>query len=102
MLAAYTASKHAVVGLMRSAALEGAVDHIRVNSVHPAQTRTRMMESIDRYMHGIGRSTDPKLRIPLGRYAEPLEVAEMMLFLASDESRFCTGSIYTVDGGSMS
>lgn len=102
MLAAYSASKHAVVGLMRSAALEGAAHQIRVNSVHPAQTRTRMMESIDRSMRDAGRTADLRLRIPLGRYAEPLEVAEMMLFLASEESRFCTGSIYTVDGGSMS
>jgi NAD(P)-dependent dehydrogenase (short-subunit alcohol dehydrogenase family) len=87
---------------MRSAALEGAADHIRVNTVHPAQTRTRMMEAIDQAMQAAGRTADPTARIPMRRYADPLEVAEMMLFLASDESRFCTGSTYLVDGGSMS
>ncbi|MEX0409552.1 SDR family oxidoreductase [Aquibium sp. LZ166] len=101
-LAAYSASKHAVLGLMRSAALEGAKDRIRVNSINPAQTRTRMMAAIDAHLDAAGRTADPAAKIPLGRYAEPSEVASMMLFLASDESSFCTGSVYPVDGGSMS
>jgi NAD(P)-dependent dehydrogenase (short-subunit alcohol dehydrogenase family) len=101
-LAAYSASKHAVLGLMRSAALEGAKDKIRVNSINPAQTRTRMMEAIDAHLNAAGRTGDPAARIPLGRYAEPSEVASLMLFLASDESSYCTGAVYPVDGGSMS
>ena len=101
-LAAYSASKHAVLGLMKSAALEGAKDRIRVNAINPAQTRTRMMEAIDAHLNAAGRTGDPAARIPLGRYAEPLEVASMMLFLASDESSYCTGAAYQVDGGSMS
>ena len=101
MMAAYSASKHAVVGLMRSAAIEGAPDGIRVNSINPAQTRTRMMASIDEAMVAAGRVGGSAARIPLGRYAEPGEIVEMMLFLSSDESRFCTGSTYMVDGGTM-
>ncbi len=98
-LAAYSASKHAVIGLMRSAALDGAADRIRVNTINPAQTRTRMMESIDRYMDAAGRTGDPAARIPLGRYADPSEIVSMMLFLASDDSSFCTGASYMADGG---
>lgn len=102
MLAAYGASKAAVMGLMKSAAIEAAADNIRINSVNPAQTRTRMMRTIDETLNAAGRTGDPAARIPLGRYADPSEVVAMMLFLASDESRFCTGASYLVDGGSMS
>lgn len=101
-LAAYSASKHAVLGLMRSAALEGAPDGIRVNAINPAQTLTRMMEAIDEYLDNEGREVDRTGRIPLGRYADPSEIAALMLFLASDESRFCTGATYLVDGGTTS
>lgn len=101
MLAAYATSKAAVIGLMKSAALEGVADKIRVNAVNPAQTRTRMMQSIDSSLDAAGRTTDPTARIPMARYAEPAEIVAMMLFLASDESTFCTGATYIVDGGSM-
>ncbi|RDV02029.1 SDR family NAD(P)-dependent oxidoreductase [Undibacter mobilis] len=101
MLAAYSASKHAVVGLMHSAALEGAADNVRVNTVNPAQTRTRMMAAIDEAMVAAGRPGGSTARIPLARYAEPADVVDMMLFLASEDSRFCTGATYLVDGGSM-
>lgn len=60
------------------------------------------MESIDEYLDNEGREVDRTFRIPLGRYADPSEVASLMLFLVSDESRFCTGSTYLVDGGTMS
>ena len=102
MLAAYSASKHAVVGLMKSAALEGAEGHVRVNAISPAQTRTRMIEAIDENMKAAGRTGLPAAGIPIGRYAEPSEVASLMIFLASDESRYCTGGTYLVDGGTMS
>ena len=103
-IAPYGASKHAVVGLVKSAAVEGAPDRIRVNSVNPGPVDTRMIASIVQ-----GRSpADPEAgrragiaRIPAGRYGEPGEVAALMLFLASDEASFCTGTVYAVDGGSM-
>ena len=103
-LGAYATSKHAVIGMMRTAALEGAADRIRVNTVNPAPIDTRMMTAID-----AGRSPNnpqgaqdaARNAIPLKRYGDPKEVAALMLFLASDEAGFCTGGTYTVDGGLM-
>jgi NAD(P)-dependent dehydrogenase (short-subunit alcohol dehydrogenase family) len=105
---AYTASKHAVIGLMRAAAQECAPLGIRVNTVNPAPIETRMMRSIEQMLaaSGTGAPRTPAevkaagaQRIPLKRYGEPEEVARLMLFLASDESSFCTGGVYMVDGG---
>jgi NAD(P)-dependent dehydrogenase (short-subunit alcohol dehydrogenase family) len=93
---------------MRSAALECAPLGIRVNTVNPAPIDTRMMESLNamRADSPLSPLTTPAQarelsasRIPLQRYGEPVEVARMMLFLASDESSFCTGGVYMVDGG---
>ncbi len=101
-LSAYTTSKHAVIGMMRAAAMEGAPSDIRVNTVNPAATDTRMITSIEEKMgFAVG---DPSNRpmaagTPLKRYGEPEEVARLMLFLASDDSSFCTGGVYMVDGG---
>ncbi len=104
----YNTSKHAVIGMMRTAALECAADGIRVNTVNPAPIETRMMRSIEemRTSREGGDTTVDQIkeanatRIPLKRYGEPEEVARMMLFLASDESSFSTGGVYMVDGGS--
>jgi NAD(P)-dependent dehydrogenase (short-subunit alcohol dehydrogenase family) len=105
---AYTTSKHAVIGLMRSAALEGAPHKIRVNTVNPAPIETRMMRSLEQQRADFLDHPDATpesmkeqgaARIPLKRYGEPEEVARLMLFLAGDESSFCTGGVYTVDGG---
>ena len=98
--AGYT-SKHAVIGLMKSAAREFAAEGIRVNTVNPSPVQTRMMRSIEA---GI-RPEDPQgaqesmaTNIPMQRYAEPEDIANIMLFLASDESHFVTGSTYFADG----
>ncbi len=105
---AYITSKHAVIGMMRSAAMECAPYKIRVNTVNPAPIETRMMRSLEEMLAepiGGGSETIALIKermaagIPLGRYGEPEEVARMMLFLASDESSFCTGGVYMVDGG---
>jgi len=99
-LSAYTASKHAVIGLMRSAALEGAAQKIRVNTVNPSPIDTPMIASLEQKRGLAGRNDQPMARgTPLGRYGTPEEVARLMLFLASDESSFCTGGVYMVDGG---
>ena len=107
-MSAYTTSKHAVIGLMRTAVLECAADGIRVNTVNPASTEARMMRSIEE-MRTTRLGADATVedvkashaaRIPLRRYGDPEEVARLMLFLASDESRYCTGGVYMVDGGS--
>jgi NAD(P)-dependent dehydrogenase (short-subunit alcohol dehydrogenase family) len=93
---------------MRVAALEGAPWGIRVNTVNPAPIETRMMRSLEemRTSQATGATTVEQVkevyatRIPLRRYGNPEEVARLMLFLASDESSYCTGGVYMVDGGS--
>jgi NAD(P)-dependent dehydrogenase (short-subunit alcohol dehydrogenase family) len=101
-ISAYVTSKHAVIGLMRTAAMEGAAHNIRVNTVNPAPIDTRMMRSLEEGF-APGAATHAKERIattvPLRRYGTPEEVANVMLFLASEESRYCTGGVYMVDGG---
>jgi len=98
-LLAYNASKGGVRLLTKSAALHCAREgyDIRVNSVHPGYVNTPLVENLEK--------TDPKVKDhlislhPMGRLAEPVEVANMALFLASDESSFSTGSEFVVDGG---
>lgn len=98
----YSAAKHAVVGLTKTAALEVAKDSVRVNSIHPAPLASNMMETIEQ---SINRDDPARVRqtitsrIPLGRYGQPEEVAKLVIFLASDDSRFITGSQYRIDGG---
>ena len=99
-LSAYTASKHAVIGLMRAAALEGADKKIRVNTVNPSPIDTPMITALEQKRGMGGRNDQPfATGTPLARYGKPEEVARMMLFLASDDSSFCTGGVYMVDGG---
>ncbi|RCG32881.1 SDR family NAD(P)-dependent oxidoreductase [Sphaerisporangium album] len=87
----YVATKWGVRGLTKSAALELGVHGIRVNAVHPGQTRTPMTE-------GVVFDTSA---IALGRVGEPEDIARAVLFLASDESSFITGSDLVVDGGQI-
>ncbi len=101
-MSAYITSKHAVIGLMRTAALEGAEMNIRVNTVNPAPIDTRMMTSIEeqRGLPAGDRSNRPMAKaLPLQRYGEPEEVARLMLFLGGEDGSFCTGGVYMVDGG---
>ncbi len=94
--AGYNASKGAVRIFTKAAAVQYAADNIRVNSVHPGPIATPMTAA---------RRADPEIagltreRVPLGRYGEPEEVAYGVLFLASDESSFMTGSELVIDGG---
>ncbi|HNP56266.1 MAG TPA: glucose 1-dehydrogenase [Gordonia sp. (in: high G+C Gram-positive bacteria)] len=85
----YVASKWAVRGLAKSAALELGPHNIRVNSIHPGLIRTPMTENIP----------DDMLKIPLGRAAQPDEVSTFVVFLISDESSYSTGSEFIMDGG---
>ena len=101
-VAPYITSKHAVVGLTRAAAIEAAGHNVRVNSVHPSPVNTRMMRSLEEgFNPGHGEEVKQQLAdtIPLGRYGESLDIANLVLFLASDESAFITGAQYPVDGG---
>ena len=103
-VAPYVTSKHAVIGMMKSAALEFAGQNIRVNTVNPSPVDTRMMRSLEEGM-APGSAAEAKARmeanIPLGRYAEPEDIANVMLFLVSDDAKFISGSVYLADGGSM-
>jgi NAD(P)-dependent dehydrogenase (short-subunit alcohol dehydrogenase family) len=94
---AYYASKHAIMGLTKQAAMEGATRNIRVNAVLPGMTLTELIEK--------GFAGDPEKqlllfsRIPLARAAQPEEIASAVLWLASDESSYATGIGLPVDGG---
>ena len=104
-VSAYVTSKHAVIGMMRTAALECASMHIRVNTVNPSPLEGRMMRSLEEgFAPGDGEVVHDRLKesIPLGRYGEPEDIARLMLFLASDDASFITGSVYMADGGSTS
>lgn len=94
--AAYTASKHGVVGLTKQMALELGENNIRVNAVAPGVVRTPMTE---RYFQDEAYAQAIRNIHALGRWAEPHEIALAILFLAAEENGFMTGSILTVDGG---
>ena len=92
----YQASKGAVRILTKSVAIQYASDNIRCNSIHPAPIETDMTADI---RDDADSFQDMLRRIPMGRYGKPEEVAYAVLYLASDESSFVTGSEVVVDGG---
>lgn len=96
-LSAYSASKHAVIGLTKSAALEVARSGIRVNAVCPGSVRTPMLRGFaggdEELLEKMGR------RAPMGRLGEPIEIAEAIVWLLSDASGFVTGNALSPDGG---
>jgi NAD(P)-dependent dehydrogenase (short-subunit alcohol dehydrogenase family) len=101
-IAAYATSKHAVVGLMRTAAKEVAPRGIRVNTLHPGPTDNTFQHAIE--VEAIGApeaqaSAAFEAMIPLSRHASADEIAAAVVFLASDESAFMTGHTLAVDGG---
>jgi len=99
-VAAYTTGKHALIGLTRSMALDFAGDGVRVNAVAPGSVDTPMLR------WAIGQDPKPEVLMkavhrmhPLGRIAEPREIAEAVAFLASSRASFVTGATLVVDGG---
>ncbi|MEY2472529.1 MAG: hypothetical protein QOK28_1858 [Actinomycetota bacterium] len=96
-LSAYVASKHGVIGLTKSAALEYARANIRINAVCPGTVRTPMLEGFmggnDDALKAMGKM------MPIGRLATPEEIAAAVVWLCSDESRYVTGVALPVDGG---
>ena len=97
--AAYTASKHGVIGLTKTAALDYAPKKIRVNAVCPAYTRTPMVERMVKEFPEL----EQKLieRVPLGRLGVPEEIAQAVVYLFSDAADFITGHSLVLDGGIM-
>lgn len=99
----YVASKHGVTGLTKTAALEVAKTGVRVNSIHPSPVNTLMMRRLENIL-GEGDPDAIKKDFesvnPMGRYSEATEIANVVVFLASDEASFITGSQVRIDGGS--
>ncbi|WP_283646653.1 SDR family NAD(P)-dependent oxidoreductase [Marinovum algicola] len=89
---AYCATKWAVRGMSKAAAVELGPSNVRVNSVHPGFIDTPMLDG-----HGVPRE-ELIARVPMGRTAEVIEVARVVLFLASDDSSYCSGHEFVVDG----
>lgn len=96
-LPAYTSTKHAIIGLTKTAALQYVTQNIRVNAVCPGVTRTPMVEQV------MGSSEAVRQRLmnyaPIGRIAEPEEIAEAVIWLCSRKASFVTGTSLVVDGG---
>jgi NAD(P)-dependent dehydrogenase (short-subunit alcohol dehydrogenase family) len=98
----YITSKHAVCGLVKTAALELGETGIRVNAIAPGPIENRMMRSLESQLSpgdSKGMYETVKALVPMKRYGTNEEVARMAVFLASDESSFCTGAIHLIDGG---
>ena len=97
---AYTVSKHGLIGLTRSMAMDFAKNGIRVNAVCPGTVNTPMLEwaaSLDPNPQAVYDACNAMH--PIGRIAEPCEIAEVAVFLAHESSSFVTGAVWTVDGG---
>lgn len=101
-MGAYVASKHAVIGLTKTAAIEVAAHGVRVNAVCPGPVATRMMQSLEEQLNPDQprRTHDAFVAArPMARYASPEEIAEVVAFLCDPRSSYVTGAAWTVDGG---
>lgn len=94
---AYFTSKWAVRGMTKAAAVENGRRNVRVNSIHPGLIDTPMLN--DAVLEGQDNSAIVRNNVPMGRTAQPEEVAQLALFLASEDSSYCTGCEFVVDGG---
>jgi NAD(P)-dependent dehydrogenase (short-subunit alcohol dehydrogenase family) len=101
-MAAYTASKHAVFGLVKTAAIELGPSNIRVNAVAPGPIDNRMMQSLGDQLGGgdpTGFRSFVEGRVPMARYGTNEEIAQIIAFLSSDAASYCSGGLYLADGG---
>jgi NAD(P)-dependent dehydrogenase (short-subunit alcohol dehydrogenase family) len=101
-ISAYVASKHAVIGLTKTAAGEVARDGVRVNAICPGPIDTRMIHSLEAQINPADPASVGKryqATLPLGRYGTPEEIANIVLFLCSDLASNITGAQYVIDGG---
>jgi NAD(P)-dependent dehydrogenase (short-subunit alcohol dehydrogenase family) len=101
-LSAYVTSKHAIVGLAKTAALELAAQHVRVNTIHPGPIDNRMMRGIEGQLapgHGEEVKRGFEAQVPMARYGTNQEIANLALFLASADAAYCPGAMFLADGG---
>lgn len=101
LMAEYSAAKAGIIGLVHAAAVENAKYNIRVNAIYPGGTQTKMIAPFE-FVNGItdeNREEKLKQLFPMGRYVQPEDIAELVLFLASDASRNITGEAIRCDGG---
>lgn len=101
-LAAYSASKHAIIGLTRTATGEVGRQGVRVNVICPGPIDTRMIHSLEAMIspdHPDAVAASNKARNLMGRYGQPDEVARMVVFLASEAASYMNGGVYLIDGG---
>lgn len=96
---AYSATKHAVVGMTTTAANEYGPDNIRINAIAPGPIDTPMMSNMTGEAGKTELSKGYISRVPMGRYGQPEEVAKLIAFLLSEESSYTSGAVVTVDGG---
>ncbi len=95
--AAYASSKHGVIGLTRSAALAYVKDNIRINALCPGNTETPIFDHLKQNMPAVYEGLFSAT--PIGRFAQPNEIANAVLWLCSDAASYCTGHAMVVDGG---
>lgn len=101
-LGPYVASKHAVAGLVKAAAMELAPSNIRVNGIAPGPIDNRMMQSLSDQLGAADPQAFRNLinsRIPMSRYGTNEEIAQLIAFLSSDAASYCNGGLYVADGG---
>jgi len=98
-VAVYSASKHAVIGLTKGAALEYANKGIRINALCPGGVQTSLTASVAEQFEQGGYVPEELPNMRMGRYADPEELAEMVVYLASEKASYMTGSVVVVDGG---
>ncbi len=103
-LSVYSASKHAIMGLVRTAAREAASSNVRVNAVCPAPIESQMMQRIDaalsqKFPERFSGHPNASKSVPMQRYAKPNEIVEAISYLCSDAASYCTGLAFMVDGG---
>ena len=101
-LCPYVASKHAVNGMIKTACIEYGSSGLRFNALAPGPIANRMIESLNRQRNPENPKEDEELmksNVPMNRYGTNNEIAQLALFLASDESTYCNGGIFLADGG---